>query len=134
MNDDRRHGLTVFYDGLCPVCELEVGFYRRLDAQGRIVWKDINRMDDGDLPKGRTRQDLLGIFHAGNPDTGWATGVDAFGAIWRQLPGFRHVWWIFRVPVIRQVAHLFYRLFLAWQRRHRRKRIERAALAQNSRI
>ena len=49
-------------------------------------------------------------------------GVDAFARIWRALPGFRHGAFLFRVPVIRQLTMLAYKLFLKWQSWHRKHR------------
>jgi predicted DCC family thiol-disulfide oxidoreductase YuxK len=123
--------LEVFFDGECPVCRMEVRFYRRLDKAGRIRWTDIVAVEDGDLPAGKTRAELLGRFHArelrGDGDKGWHVGVDAFARIWRALPGFRRFAWIFSVPGIRQAAKLAYLGFLRWQAsdRARRERVRR---------
>lgn len=114
--------LTVYYDGECPVCRMEVGYYRRIDAAGAIAWSDIALLRDDELPKDKSRRELLGIFHAWRADGGWATGVDAFAEIWSRLPRFWRFAWVFRTPVMRQVAQLFYRGFLAWQRRDRARR------------
>jgi predicted DCC family thiol-disulfide oxidoreductase YuxK len=120
------HELEVFHDGECPVCRMEVRYYRRLDKAGRIRWTDIVALQDGELPAGKTRAELLGRFHAreiGKPgDSGWHVGVDAFSRIWRELPGFRHFAWIFSVPGIRQAANLAYLGFLRWQARDRARR------------
>lgn len=53
-------------------------------------------------------------------------GVDAFGAIWSQLPLLRRFAWLFRFPVSRHFALIFYSLFLAWQRMDRTRRQRRA--------
>lgn len=121
--------IDVFFDGDCPVCRFEVNFYRSLDRDGRIDWIDITALSDTQLPHGKTRDDLLGRFHvkdrqtaqAQEPDR-WFIGVDAFARIWQNLPGFRHGAFLFRVPGLRQAAMLAYRLFLRWQRWHRRRR------------
>ena len=114
--------LTVFYDGDCPVCRLEVDIYRR--AGGGIAWVDIERLRNSELPAGKTREELLGRFHAQRADGTYAVGVDAFQAIWRALPGWRRAAWAFDVPGLRGFAEVAYRGFLRWQRwdRGRRKR------------
>lgn len=38
--------ITVYYDGLCPVCSGEVMLYRRLDSCGQIRWRDLAGPDD----------------------------------------------------------------------------------------
>jgi predicted DCC family thiol-disulfide oxidoreductase YuxK len=114
--------LSVWYDGDCPVCRQEVALYRRIDRRERIEWIDITALSDNELPSGKTRQDLLGRFHAREADGPWQVGVDAFAAIWRVLPGFRWFAFLFRLPVIRQIAQVAYLGFLRWQRHHRARR------------
>ena len=115
--------LTVYYDGECPVCRIEVAFYRRRDKAGHLAWIDITRLSDADLPAGKSRDDLLRRFHVADRSGAWHVGVDAFAAIWNALPGFRHLAWLFRAPGLRQCAGLGYRGFLFWQQRHRVRRL-----------
>ncbi|MEM9206290.1 MAG: DUF393 domain-containing protein [Pseudomonadota bacterium] len=124
MKDTLPTEIEVFYDGGCPICVWEVDLYGRMDKSGAIAWVDIEALDDAGLPTGKTREELLGKFHVRETggDGGWHIGVDAFSRIWRVLPGFKYAWWIFRVPVIRQLAEVGYRGFLAWQRRDRARR------------
>ena len=121
--------LSVWYDGDCPVCRQEVALYRRIDRDGRIDWIDITALADGDLPPDKSRADLLGRFHAREADGPWQIGVDAFAAIWRVLPGFRWFAFLFRLPIIRQIAQVAYLGFLKWQRHHRARR-NRAAMPE----
>ena len=78
--------IDVFYDGGCPVCRIEVGYYRRIDRAGAVHWIDIESLTDAELPAGKTRDALLGRFHVRDQaDGGWHVGVDAFARIWRTL-------------------------------------------------
>lgn len=117
-----HHRLCVFYDGHCPVCCWEVDAYNKLDKSGRLRWIDIVALADDELPSGKDRQVLLNRFHVQDARGGWHVGVDAFAAIWAELPGFRHLAWLFRTPGIRQLAELGYRGFLKWQGWHRARR------------
>lgn len=117
--------LTVYYDGDCPLCRIEVRFYAKLDRANAITWIDIMDTDEAALPNGKTRQELLGKFHVKDSEAdggAWHVGVDAFARIWRSLPGFAHVAWLFSVPGLRQLSMLAYRAFLRWQRWHRTHR------------
>lgn len=120
--------LTVWYDEECPVCRQEVALYRKMDRHGLIDWVEIGALDDGELPHGKSRDDLLGRFHtrpAGTNTTNdddYMIGVDAFAAIWRRLPWLRRMAFLFHTPGIRQVVKLAYLGFLRWQRRHRARR------------
>ncbi|WP_340161366.1 DUF393 domain-containing protein [uncultured Hoeflea sp.] len=116
--------LSVWYDGDCPVCRQEVALYRRIDRDDLITWIDIVALADSELPVGKTRQDLLGKFHARAADGPWQIGVDAFAAIWQRLPVLKWFAFVFRLPIIRQIAQIAYLGFLKWQRHHRARRTD----------
>ncbi|MEO1701232.1 MAG: DUF393 domain-containing protein [Pseudomonadota bacterium] len=115
--------IQVFYDSGCPICRFEVDLYNRHDKSERIDWVDIEALSDEQLPPDKSRMDLLGRFHVREVGTrDWHVGVDAFARIWRALPVWRRFAFIFSIPGIRQLAEIGYRLFLRWQRWHRKKR------------
>jgi predicted DCC family thiol-disulfide oxidoreductase YuxK len=121
MSDPKA--MTAFYDGGCPVCRSEVGHYRRVGGQS-VEWLDICSMTDAEIAavaSGKTREDLLGAMHV-RDGSRWATGIDAFPAIWARMPGWRRMTWLFRLPGAKPVANVAYRLFLGWQRWHRKRR------------
>lgn len=117
-----QQNITVFYDGDCPVCQMEVRWYEKLQRDGSIVWTDILSLSDSQLPDGKTRDELLGKFHVREADGSWHIGVDAFARIWRNLPYLRHGAFVFRLPGIRQMAGVAYLGFLRWQRWDRKRR------------
>ena len=117
--------LTVYFDGECPVCKFEVAFYQRRDKFHLITWTDITQIPDGQLPRGKSRPELLGKFHTVDQSGRWHIGVDAFHAIWQRLPWFSHFAPLFITPGIRQLSNVAYRLFLTWQGRDRRRRERR---------
>ena len=119
--DGTAPALDVFYDGGCPVCRIEVRYYGRIDRARSIRWIDITQLTDARLPAGKTRDELLGRFHA-RDSGGWHIGVDAFARIWRQLPVWRRLAFVFGVPGLRRTAEVGYRGFLRWQRWHRARR------------
>jgi len=136
MSVEPAKTLEVFHDGNCPVCRIEIRFYDRLDRKDRILWTDIISLGDEDLPRGKSRDALLGKFHVreigaceqqGEKQADWFTGVDAFARIWRELPGFSYFSWIFSVPGIRQIAQIAYLGFLRWQAKDRARRKKQTA-------
>lgn len=122
MSFSPTNTINVFYDGGCPICCMEVDWYRRLDRSGAIVWTDILELRHDQLPDAKTREELLGKFHVLDDGGSWYVGVDAFGRIWRNLPVLNRFAFLFSLPVIRQIAELGYRGFLRWQRWHRARR------------
>ncbi|MEM8773346.1 MAG: DUF393 domain-containing protein, partial [Pseudomonadota bacterium] len=101
--------LTVYFDGECPICNFEVAFYQRRDKFHLITWTDITQIPDGQLPRGKSRPELLGKFHTIDQSGRWHIGVDAFHAIWQRLPWFSHFAPLFITPGIRQLTNIAYR-------------------------
>ena len=94
--------LCVYSDGDCPICRKEVAFYQWRDTGEAIVWEDINILSDEQLPKGKSRAELLGRFHVLDDKGAWHIGVDAFAAIWQALPVFNRLAWVFATPGLRR--------------------------------
>lgn len=78
--------LTVYFDGSCPLCSAEIGLYRRLDHDGRVVFDDVAARDAAPAPD-LTHRDALARFHVRLPDGRLLSGAAAFAALWRTMPG-----------------------------------------------
>lgn len=78
--------LTVYYDGACPVCRREIGFYQRRTG-GDVAYCDVatEACPAPDLG----REQALQRFHVRLPDGGLVSGAAAFLALWRATPGLR---------------------------------------------
>jgi demethoxyubiquinone hydroxylase (CLK1/Coq7/Cat5 family) len=107
MVDDRPDKpLTVFFDGACPLCEREIGFYRRRPGAGAIGWVDINRCEGAVIAPGLSRADALARFHVLDADGSLVSGGAAFARLWEALPGFR---WLGRLCRTAPIAWLLER-------------------------
>ena len=107
--------VTVFYDGACPLCATEIGFYQRRRGAERVAWVDASAGSDSILAPGLTRTDALRRFHVRDASGQWVSGGRAFAALWSALPTFS---WLGRLFQIRGLAGLldrFYDLFLRWR-------------------
>ena len=104
--------LTVFYDGACPLCRREIGWYRRRRNDGRIDWLDVSQCADEALPQGLDRPTLLARFHVALPDGRVVSGSSAFAALWLRYPGLRWAGRLARIPPLPLLLELGYRLFL----------------------
>ncbi|NCA70370.1 MAG: DUF393 domain-containing protein [Sphingobacteriia bacterium] len=83
--------LTAFYDGGCPLCSKEIAHYRRIDRTGAIHWVDITTDGDALLAAGLDPTKAMRRFHARESDGTLLSGVPAFVAVWRRLPGYRQL-------------------------------------------
>lgn len=84
-------GLTVFYDGACPLCQREISFYKRREGADGISWVDVNDVPKCEVAPGLSKDQALARFHVLNADGRLLTGGAAFAGLWAALPGFR-VW------------------------------------------
>ena len=104
-------GLTVLYDGACPLCRREIALYRGLQATQPLAFVDVSHAGSA-LPAGTQRAELLARFHVQRPDGTLADGARGFVALWAVLPGWR---WLARgaaLPGVTPLMELAYRGFL----------------------
>ena len=110
MTDKR---LTFFYDGACPLCRREIAFYKRLDKDGRVDWRDVSTGGaDDELRPGLTRGQALQAMTAETPAGEIKRGAAAFVAVWRELPGFRWLAPLAALPPVLWLLERAYRGFL----------------------
>ena len=86
MTAKTQSPLTVYYDGACPVCSREIGFYARRTG-GTVSY--CNVAAEGRPEPDLDREQALQRFHVRLPDGTLVSGAAAFLALWRQTPGFR---------------------------------------------
>ena len=106
---------TVFFDGGCPVCRREIGFYRARRGAERIDWVDVSASDEAEVAPGLCRRDAMARFHVRSADGQMVSGARAFIVLWRVLPAFRPVGLILSAPPLPWISEQAYRLFL-WLR------------------
>ena len=119
VNDDPRPAqaggdtppLTVLYDAACPLCRREIAVYRGLRSDTPLCFADVSA-DDTALPPGTTRAQLLARFHVRRADGQLLSGAAAFLALWSELPGWRWLARVGRLPGAAWVMERVYRLFL----------------------
>ncbi|XOV86408.1 MAG: thiol-disulfide oxidoreductase DCC family protein [Pseudomonadota bacterium] len=94
---------TLFYDGRCPLCSVEINHLRRM-SQDRLAFVDIHSASDLPLD----REALLGVLHLRTADGEWLRGIDASVQAWAATR-IGWLWRVLRWPLIRVVADAAYR-------------------------
>jgi len=116
----------VFYDGLCPLCNREMDMVRRKDKQGRLQLTDIAAT--GFRPDaGKGVDELMKEIHGRYADGTYVTGVEVFREIYSRL-GFGWLVAPTRLPILRHVLDLAYRLFAHLRYRHALRRMNRLGI------
>ena len=107
-----ENNLTVFFDGSCPICSKEIGFYKERVGAGSLNWVDVSDADCS-LPAGnRSREELMSRFHVMQVDGTLLSGGAAFAELWASLPAFATLGRIFKLPVLRSIINIGYDFFL----------------------
>jgi predicted DCC family thiol-disulfide oxidoreductase YuxK len=108
--------LTLYYDGGCPVCTREIGFYQHRRGADRIRWVNLAQCEDVELGTGLNREAAYARLHVRLPDGRLLSGARAFAALWQVLPGFRLAGRAAALPGIVHALDWSYRGFLKVRR------------------
>ena len=102
---------TVYFDGSCPLCRAEIGYYRRKDSLEALSFIDVSKPDAA-VPVGLTQSRAMERFHvrAGNGEL--LSGAAAFVELWVRLPRWRWAARAAAIPGVLPVLEMSYRLFL----------------------
>jgi predicted DCC family thiol-disulfide oxidoreductase YuxK len=104
--------LTVFYDGLCPVCAREVASYRRLELKTPIAWLDLAGGVDVLKAEDFTLEQALVLLHVKDAQGNLHVGLAAHVLLWQHLPGLRWLSallrWSPRLQALCNGAYLFF--------------------------
>ena len=106
---------SVFYDGACPLCDREIGFYRARRGADTLNWIDVNRCQQDEVAPGLSKKDALARFHVMTADGRLVAGGAAFSHLWASLPGFRLLGRIFSLRPLALLLDWVYAFFLKFR-------------------
>jgi len=122
--------LTVLYNDACPVCSFEIEHYRGLCLKRDLPLEFEKISDEGAMLEatGLTVKAAKQRLHVRLPSGELRVGVDAFLALWQEMPVYRLFGRFVSLPGVYQVATWVYDRILApmlfaWDQR--RERLER---------
>lgn len=81
--------ITVYFDGLCHLCSREINQYRKMRGAERIEFLDITSPRFDAVREGVDPKEVHRHLHVKDRDGSFKVGVDAFIAIWRELPALK---------------------------------------------
>ena len=86
---ERSTQVKVFYDGACPICQREIGYYQTCRGAEAIDWVDVSGADALRLPASLDQETALARFHVQTETGKVLDGAAAFVALWGRLERFR---------------------------------------------
>jgi predicted DCC family thiol-disulfide oxidoreductase YuxK len=102
---------SVLYDGSCPICSREIAKYKKGDPLGQICWLDVSSANFV-APMGPSQEALMQRFHVIRPDGSIVSGAAAFVHVWEQLPSWRNLARLGRIPGMLNLMEFGYEMFL----------------------
>jgi predicted DCC family thiol-disulfide oxidoreductase YuxK len=105
---------TIFYDGACPLCSIEINHLKKRDEANKLGFVDINAADFSEQYPDLDWQAMNERIHGRLDDGTWLIGLDVTHKAW-SLVGKGWLYAPLRWPVIRWFADRFY----IWFARHR---------------
>lgn len=105
--------LCVYYDGGCPLCRAEIASYQRTEGGESLRWVDASSGNAEQLGPDLDAAKALARMHVRRADGSLLQGAAAFAEIWSQLPRWRWLARLARLPGALPVLDLLYTVFLA---------------------
>lgn len=107
--------LTVLYNDKCPVCSFEIDHYRDLCLKRSLLPEFEKISEKGDMLRtsGLSVDDAKKRLHVMLPTGELKVGIDAFLALWAELPGYRLLGKVLRIPGLYHLSQAAYNFVLA---------------------
>ncbi|PRY63568.1 putative DCC family thiol-disulfide oxidoreductase YuxK [Vreelandella songnenensis] len=102
--------VTLYHDGHCPFCQLEVAWLQKHRHRERIRLVDIQEKGFNAADTGRTFEEMMGQLHLKDSSGYWYVGMDASRALYAVL-GYRRLVRLSCLPGLQGVMNAGYRFF-----------------------
>ncbi|MEQ1721633.1 MAG: DUF393 domain-containing protein [Pseudobdellovibrio sp.] len=103
---------AIYFDGLCVLCSTEINHYRKQDGSDKFSFIDIT--DPSFKAESHGIDPFLAhkVMHVRDTNGNLQTGVDAFRAIWREIPKYQFLYNLSEKAAVRSVLELGYKAFV----------------------
>jgi predicted DCC family thiol-disulfide oxidoreductase YuxK len=102
--------ITLYFDGLCPLCSREIAYYRSRANGAPVTFVDITDPGFNAASHGIDLSRAHKVLHVKRGER-ILTGVDAAIAIWDAIPGYAWLARLARLPVLYGIMTLGYHVF-----------------------
>jgi predicted DCC family thiol-disulfide oxidoreductase YuxK len=127
-----RPSVTLYYDGLCPLCSREIAHYRKKAVGDALSFIDITDPQFDAAAHGLDAKRIHRVMHVKIGDE-LRTGVDAFIAVWEAIPSYHGMAKAARLPGLHGLLTLGYHIFATvrpWLPRRKRPLCESGKCAR----
>ncbi|HRP75748.1 MAG TPA: DUF393 domain-containing protein [Rhodocyclaceae bacterium] len=108
---DESPGLTVYYDGACPVCVRDRAWYERLSTrtESSVKWVDITGLDAELHACGIDPAAALRELHVRDANGKVHRELDAYILLMSRVPALKPLAWLIGLPGLRPALSRLYR-------------------------
>lgn len=103
--------ISVYYDGLCPLCSKEIAHYRKQKGQEYFYFIDITAPEFQAQAEGLDPFLIHKVMHVKTAEGEIKTGLDAFITIWDNLPKYFWMGRISKIAFVKPLLRVGYYLF-----------------------
>ena len=114
--------MKVYYNESCSICRAEINHYKKQNIE-EIDWLDITNNVDAENETLKDDKTLLRRLHV-IKDGKLFDGAEAFLLVWKNIPKYKFLYLIFRLPIIFQIFSLCYEVIAFFLYLKNRKQIK----------
>lgn len=107
--------VTVFFDDQCGLCSKEIAHYQKVTPPNTISWCPLSQSQSALKAHDIEYVVALKHLHAITHDNQLYIGVDAFIAIWQQLPRWRWLAKVAKFKPLNWLLKIGYKWFAEWR-------------------
>ena len=98
--------MRVYFNNSCKICKAEIDLYKK-ESIKEINWVDISGNRNAQIETNKNDKQLLRRLHV-KKDGKVFSGAEAFLLVWKNIPKYRFLYSIFKLPIIFQIFSLCY--------------------------
>ena len=98
--------MKVYYNESCNICRAEVNLYKKQNIK-EIEWVDITNNIAAEKDTSKDDKTLLRRLHV-KKDGKIFSGAEAFLIVWKNIPKYKFLYLILRLPLIFQIFSITY--------------------------
>ena len=100
--------MKVYFNNSCKICKAEIDLYKK-EKIDQINWIDITNNKKAKIETNKNYKQLIRRLHV-EKDGKIFSGAKAFLLVWKNIPKYRSLYSIFKLPVIFQIFSFFYEI------------------------
>ncbi len=100
--------MKVYFNNSCKICRAEINMYKKENIN-QINWIDITNNNNAKLETKKNEKELLRRLHV-IKDGEIFSGAQAFLLIWKNIPRYKFLYSILKLPIIFQIFSLSYEI------------------------